>query len=269
MLSCGPSLGDLRDVQIRELAKGRVVVAIKQAYLRCPDIVDYHLVNGVNFKRYDYRGSKAKVIGHGVDPKMGKRDIWFKNHDTKKHGNIPEGWNSSLRKSVAINKNYDDYLLHICPSRPSGPGIVYTLGYYLGIHLGVSKLILTGFDLGLPGKKGVEHFYGKNSSVPLSGNKTNESLNSRLKIALGEKSLLLDYVRYMRDFLIFHSGRELNRNNSGSSRLPVGEPELIRDTSYDFYEWLLSHEVNLYLLSNRSEADQRIPRITYDEILKN
>ena len=42
LLNCGPSLNDYTKEKIKEIAKDKIVIAVKQAYLKVPEIVDYH-----------------------------------------------------------------------------------------------------------------------------------------------------------------------------------------------------------------------------------
>ena len=48
LLTCGPSLNQYPVDTLLEAAKDRVVVAVKQAYDKIPEVVDYHFWNCCN-----------------------------------------------------------------------------------------------------------------------------------------------------------------------------------------------------------------------------
>ena len=55
VITAGPSLKDACKNKIRNLAEGKVVIAVKQAYYFIPEIVDIHVLNDNNYEIYDYK----------------------------------------------------------------------------------------------------------------------------------------------------------------------------------------------------------------------
>ena len=59
IITAGPSLDEASKEKIMSLSKGKVVIAVKQAYYFLPEIVDLHVINDNNYEFYDYK--KAKI----------------------------------------------------------------------------------------------------------------------------------------------------------------------------------------------------------------
>ena len=269
LLSCGPSLKDVNEEQLRTLAQGRVVIAVKQAYLRCSDFCDFQLLNNINNRRFEYSAKRPVVILSQIGagrPVFGPIDIRTKTvvagRSVKKK--LPLEWDSALAHSVAWAGNYDDFLLSKGTDRPFGPGIVYEQGVYWALHLGVKRIIAIGWDIGLPGDR--SHF-----DQTSSNNK--RGIRDRLK--LPRPSDLHPRLRRMGQiarkfvgppiaYIRYRMGLPYNVAKRGA--VP-GEQELTIQASYDVYKWLESHGVELCILSDKSEADPRIPRVSVSDLL--
>ena len=61
---------------------------------------------------------------------------------------------NDFSKSLALHREFDDFLLEKRLDRCFGPGIVYETGFYLAVHLGVKRIVTLGYDEG-----GGGHFY--------------------------------------------------------------------------------------------------------------
>jgi hypothetical protein len=152
LLSCGPTLTDHEPEKIRELLKGKLGVAIKQTYQMFGDLVDLHLYNCGNFKKYDYPEKAPITIEASTSPrKLGDCDLKFF---------IKE---RSFDNSVAQKKNFDSWTFEKEPLlRPYGPGIMYEVVFYALQHLGVSDIITIGWDnKHVEGTMAQQHFYDK------------------------------------------------------------------------------------------------------------
>ena len=68
LLNCGPSLNDYTPKELRKAAKGRIVFAVKQAFLKAPDIVDHHFWNCCNLPLPDERGVHYDYDKMGCKP---------------------------------------------------------------------------------------------------------------------------------------------------------------------------------------------------------
>lgn len=263
VLTCGPSLGHLSDGELEELAEGRFVIAIKQAYLRCRKFCDLVLLNNVNNQKLEVDGSRTKVFlasaGHGRP--VFERSSWStKTVPVLSEGvhssALPHGWDPCLAQSVAWTEAFDDYLFDRCIERPFGPGIFYEQAVYWAVHLGVSKMLVVGWDIGLPDRR-IQHFDSgqskeggfsfqtpKPSDLPLWA----RSAGRLARRVIGPSLAMVQHAR----------GRTYNRAIGGATG---GELELIAAKSFEVFRWLGEHGVEMQLISNCSEADKRIPRV--------
>ncbi|MCK5058970.1 MAG: hypothetical protein KAT34_20150 [Candidatus Aminicenantes bacterium] len=141
LLTCGPSFKDNWSDEVKELLSDKLVVSVKQTYNEAAEIADFHLLNSWNYQPYDYKEPAPIVLFERADddpPTPGTRpDLLFR---------IPDPRNFSKR--LATTLAFDDWLFSKGLERPWGPGVVYELGIYLFVHLGVKEIIAMGWDLG-------------------------------------------------------------------------------------------------------------------------
>ena len=146
--SCGPSLLVHESDDLQEIFQENVVIAIKQTYDMFAELVDFHVYNCANFKKYDYGKRKPIVFeASSIPQQLGDCDIRFP---------ITE---RGFENSLCVNKDYEEWTLEKKPrTRPYGPGIMYELVFYLVEHLGFSEVITIGWDNKLNEHK-KQHFY--------------------------------------------------------------------------------------------------------------
>lgn len=188
ILNCGPSLKHYDPEYLKGRLDNELVLAVKQAHDYCPEVVDFHLFNCSNLPfpkdglYYDYRDSDPLVIASSNYP-LGVR--WDKRQHTDIFLKIPI--RTRIDSFLCDNKKFDDYLLSNGVERPCGPGIMYETVIHTAVHLGVSRIVVLGWDLGGNPKSpnDYEHFYDKNSKMVNQGDilkdeifKTREGLKS-------------------------------------------------------------------------------------------
>ncbi len=176
LLSCGPSLSDYEKEELKEKLKGKLVLAVKQAYHYVPECVDFHFWNCSNLPmwksglpysdqlHYKYNAREPIVVASSNYDK-GQRwspsqhyDIFFK---------IP------IRTEIdndflCLSKNFEDYSLDTTTERPCGPGIILETVLHTAVHLGVSKIVAIGYDLSKNNPKKQsdhKHFYGETDGL--------------------------------------------------------------------------------------------------------
>ena len=155
IISCGPTLTDHDEDKVRHLLKDNLVIAVKQSYDLYSDLVDFHVYNCANFKKYEYSQRAPIIVEASTSPyKLGPCDIKF---FIKERG---------FDNSVAIKHNFSDWTYENQKFlRPYGPGIMYEAVLYLAEHLGVSEVITIGWDNKLlPSTADKQHFYDKENS---------------------------------------------------------------------------------------------------------
>jgi glycosyltransferase involved in cell wall biosynthesis len=155
LLSCGPTLTEHEPEKIKDLLKDNLGIAIKQSYQMFEDLIDLHLYNCGNFKKYDYSSNKPIVIEASTSPRrLGECDIKFFIRERE------------FSNSIASTKDFDSWTFDKQPLlRPYGPGIMYEVVFYALQHLGVSDIITIGWDnKHIEGNMGQQHFYDKINS---------------------------------------------------------------------------------------------------------
>ena len=169
ILSCGPSLLDYTEKELREKLDGKLVLAVKQAYNRVPELVDFHFWNCANIpapkgwpmvEHYQYEDNEPIIVASSNYPlhsrwsKHQKHDLFFK---------IPIRTEIDDQFLCKV-KNFDDYDLNTRVDRPCGPGIMYETVLFMAVHLGVKKIVAIGWDLSQTNPRDpneYKHFYKK------------------------------------------------------------------------------------------------------------
>ncbi len=152
LLACGPSLNSAWSDRVEHFLRDKLVIAVKQAYNRVPGYADFHLLNPWNYQSYEYAEpapivAAARAPGDPDTPGM-KPDLLF---------SVPDPRNYAKR--LATTWHFDRWLLSESHDRPWGPGVVYELGFYLLVHIGVSHIVTLGWDLGERNSPVMEHFF--------------------------------------------------------------------------------------------------------------
>jgi len=152
IVSCGPSIKTLNQERLKYLLKDKLVISIKQAY----NIIgrsDFHIYNFIHLQEYDYTDSPVTIELTRFGKTLTEPDI-------AAPINVREAGN--YLASVATRRNFNDFLFEKTLQRPFGPGLLYEVGFYLAVHLGVSGITTIGFDSAQPNS----HFYGDNADKP-------------------------------------------------------------------------------------------------------
>lgn len=158
ILTCGPSLGEVWNDELEEFLSDKLVIAVKQAQYKSPDICDFHLYNEIRMEEYTYH---PDTICLGVSRFMPK-------HAPHIHFPIKSyDWDDSL----FLTKDFKNADLETQLVRPWGIGIMYELGLFLPLFLGCTKSVTIGFDMN---KTGNYHFYDDKKSEDASFYKVDE-----------------------------------------------------------------------------------------------
>ena len=166
IMTCGPSLNEVEKEVLDTKLKDKLVLTVKQAYDRHPEISTFHFFNCCNlpvkdhkFCHYDYSENETIGIASSNYP-AGMRwspyqeyDIFFK---------VPIRTESD-NEFICRTKNFDKFLLSNQIKRPSGPGIMLETVIFMAVHLGVKNIYALGWDLNKDNIETVEeydHFFG-------------------------------------------------------------------------------------------------------------
>lgn len=171
ILGCGPSLNDFSEEKLRAVSKDKTVFAIKQAFLRVPDLIDFHFVNDNNYQPYEYTGNTCVLSELPRNSISG--EIIERSHYTFL---VSQNWD--YFKSLSYLLNFDDWIIEKSPiERPWGPGIMYELVFFFAHLLGCKRLYTIGWDLGPPEEKTRRHYYEHKVINPAAQMSPDESKN--------------------------------------------------------------------------------------------
>lgn len=152
VISCGPSLKEVWDDNMRDLLNDQLVITIKQAKDHVGISSDFHMFNEVRAKEYEYVGdSTIRLSVSKYQPE----------YPTHIHYPIA-GY--KYENALFVTNLYERWSLDKSYQRPWGVGIMFELGMHFPIYLGCRSVVIIGFDMN---KKGRYHFY--------DGSETNDS----------------------------------------------------------------------------------------------
>jgi len=275
LVTCGPSINRIWGERVKQILADNLAVAAKQAYDLAPEVMDFHLLNPYNYKKYEYPKQKPIIL-------MERRE-----HDLPTPGLIYDliftipAEAMDPEKILARTKNFEHYLFAKTLERPWGQGIVYELGIYLAVHLGVSELIMIGWDIGDAGSTGGRHYYDASNVDYSKSSSPKKEAKPVSKLALesywwlkkkgidlksvselmprGLMDRILGIARTKRRYYDIRTKKTVTVYNDPG--LGEGEVELIVDSTKELYYWLKQKGVALKIVSDSSLADQCIPRI--------
>jgi len=211
ILTCGPSLNDHDSNYLNEFLKDKLVISVKQAFNKVKDVTDFHLFNCANLppleggKHYEY-GKNKPIIVASSNYMLGQR--WLPSQqDVDIFMKVP------IRTEIndeflCKTRNFDDFLFEKTLERSCAPGIMFETVFYTAIHLGVSKIVVLGWDMEDDASEDVEehkHFYGSTSGLYNRG----DILNWEMRI---NREASKDFFYWLKDRGI---DMEIASNRSG------------------------------------------------------
>lgn len=171
ILTCGPSLQDYSKQFLDDFLKDKLVLSIKQAYTRHPEVTDFHFFNCSNLpqpsngiEHYSYGDDGPIVVASSNYPdgsrwsQLQKKDLFFK---------IPIRTEIE-NEFICFTKEFDKYLLDSSITRPCGPGIMLETVIFMAVHLGVKNIFALGWDLSYNNIQRVDdykHFFGSTKKL--------------------------------------------------------------------------------------------------------
>lgn len=244
IISAGPSFKEIDPVVLYDKLKDKLVISIKQTYNILNDITDFHLLNPYNYQPYVYSKNEPIICYTEIDGLNYK--LPFLKYDLK--FTIPLN-KSNKENSLSILRNFDDYLIENSHQRPFGPGIMHELGIYLPLLLGIKKVYVIGWDLGSIKSNKIERFYSKKKSNFITNYfiENNPSFYNKYFVPLINKY----------NYFLFLLGYNSVLNNPGISD---NEATFIAESTWDLYKWYQEKNIDLFVISNTSMLDIRIPR---------
>lgn len=250
ILTAGPSLSALDHQKLREVAKEKLVICVKQTYDVMEELCDFHLINSDNYQVYNFSENdqiiKMKVVQENSRQKTPryKPDVVLKIDQTQA---------GHRERSLAHTKRFEDHLIEPDTKRPWGPGIMYELGIYLPVLLGCSKITVLGWDMGSRNTDRIERFYEK------------KGLFTKLVSYLENEQPRINGYRLFFRNLLAEKLFFLNPKAVLNKPLPTKQEAIfISESTPQMYEWLQNSNIELQIISDRSLLAESIPRVTLD-----
>jgi hypothetical protein len=167
ILTCGPSINDFDRSSLQNFLQDKLVLSVKSTYslFDNPNIIDFHFYNCCNLPPVNetgehYRYDDTVSVSSSNFP-YGLR--WSPFQTTDIFFRVPTvNPNTNMESFLAVNKNFDQYILKNQFDRPVGPGIMYETVIFLAVHMGVKNIISLGWDLSSNNVSTVDqysHFY--------------------------------------------------------------------------------------------------------------
>lgn len=278
LITCGPSINKIWGKHVEQILTDNLTIAVKQAFDLAPHVMDFHLINPWNYKAYEYTEPKPIILMEREENAPSTPglicDLMF---TMPEEAGKPE-------KMLALNSNFEDYLFTTTLARPWGPGIVYELGIYLAVHLGVSELIMVGWDIGDVDSPVYRHHYDgnhtslNNKSLETAGEvklfyRSIRALYSWLKkenidlkivselLPRGLKNRLIGNATISKTMCYYDTKTKKTIKMYNTPGLMKGEIQLVADSTKNLYYWLKKKGINLKIVSDRSLVDPCVPRI--------
>ena len=247
ILTAGPSINELAIERLREVLRGKLVIAVKQTFDIIPEHVDFHVINPYNYQIYDFKGTdpvRIIIDGEGSTLKT-------PNYEPDMAFEIEKTQTGHRDKSLAARKDFSKYELDHNLLRPWGPGIMYEIVLYLPVLFGCKNLFIIGWDLGRPDTEVITRFYKK------------KSISGFLGHIIYKRYSELTYNRYMKIINVFRTllsslGINIRLNEPAITK---NEAKFIASSTKSLYEYLTSRNINARIISDTSMVDPIFPRV--------
>ena len=183
ILTCGPSLKNYSKEFLKEKLKDKTVIAIKQAYEVCPEIVDYHIFNSNNFEKYDYKEHRPFSIACSADSEpFARKNIWGQDQEYDLFLHTPDDRNYDL--ALCNTHDFESFTFERTLDRPWGPGMMTESVLYFALHLGFKNIHTIGWDLEESGSKTSKHFYEKRDLIRQSESMKEDEIEKNILCSL-------------------------------------------------------------------------------------
>jgi hypothetical protein len=141
----GQSLNAYWGMGLGEFLKNKLVLGVKQTFNLNPEIFDFHIVNAGNLDKNSckksYESDTILMFEGDIATKQLFDDLRL-NYDIWMDCIGIFNWGKSLSEDL----NFEEWMLNKTPVRKWGPTIMYELGIFLPIHLGVKNVVVIGWD---------------------------------------------------------------------------------------------------------------------------
>ena len=206
IVTCGPSLNDTPQQELKDKLKDKLVIANKQAYNSLGAVTDFHILNIINYQPYTYETNETINIWEVFEqyhPQLILDNNWPCDLMLPVVGNhIPNP--ERMDESQAGKLSFDDWTLDKTIYRQFGPGMMYEIIFHLAVYLGVKKIVVVGWDIGdlspYSGKDPNEVIF-HNHSYSTDENKYGEITEAKCGMTYREMQVVIDSTKFLREWL--------------------------------------------------------------------
>jgi hypothetical protein len=248
IITAGPSLKNACKNRIRDLSKGKVVIAVKQAYYYMPEIVDIHVLNDNNYEVYDYTKAKKSIKILLVKSEAKLAFTPKCNYDIKY---VIDGAKSDLNYSIAQTYNFTENESMYKFKRLKGPGIMYEICIYFPVFFKSKEVIFVSWDLGFKNSDLIKRYYEKASFFDLSKKYIIKNHLSMYNKYLVRIENIIRIFLYLLGF----------RMKLGIPTVTKNEANIIADSTFHLSQYYKTKNIKHYIYSNESMLSNVFERI--------
>ncbi len=236
LITCGPSLTTHNQQILQEKLKDKLVICAKQSLNYLNDICDFHLMSVYGFQPYTYNNPNTivswQLTGCNMNEELNRiANQWEQKIDLY-FPVISSPW-ITIEGTTAFTRNFDNWKeLGTNTQMVWGPGILYESGFPLCYHLGVSKIVTIGWDIGDLTKFKSENGY-----------------------QLGDNAWFKE-----------HSTDLYSLQANPGAGPDYTELKNTIECTTKMYDWFKKENIQVQIISDINPADKRFERITIDEI---
>ena len=230
LITCGPSLTTHNRDELLKKLDGKLVIACKQAYTYVREVATFHLLSVYNYQDYDYYSEDTirhwQLTAMNMPNEVERIQNWNQRMDIA----LPCYSTPWVQKhqSTSYTREFKNWEMYGDGKLVWGPGIMYESGFPLALHLGVSKIVTIGWDIGDLSKYG-------DGKMAVDDNWLDQHATDLYKADVGGGP-----------------EREELENTIGCTD--------------KMYEYFLDRKVEVHILSNTNPADERFKRTILEEI---
>jgi len=248
IITAGPSLKNACKKKLKKLAKGKVVIAVKQAIYFMPEIVDIHVINDNNYDIYNYENSKdsIKVILLKSNSLLSFTPECTAFLEYKINEKTCD-WKSCIAKSnnFKINESLYKY------KRNWGPGIMYELCIYFPILFNSTKVFFVAWDLGYQNCSIINRFYEKDNFIK-------KLRNYIFRISPLFYNKIFVKIENLTRIILYYLGFKVTLGIPG---ITLNEASIIADSSYYLSKYYSINGITKYIVSDTSMLHESFKRI--------
>lgn len=230
LITCGPSLTTHNREELLNKLDGKLVIACKQAYEYVKEVATFHLLSVYNYQPYNYFSDDTirhwQLTAMNMPNEVSRIESWGQRMDIA----LPCYSTPWVQKhqSTSYTREFKNWELYKEAKLVWGPGIMYESGFPLALHLGVSKIVTIGWDIGDLSKYG-------SGKMDVDKNWLDQHAKGLYKADVG----------------------------GGPER---EELENTIACTKEMYDYFLDRNVKVSILSNTNPADSRFERIEFKDI---